>query len=129
MNLSESTFVVPSTHPQADFKVRFFTSKADIPFAGHPTLGTFFVPSHIGLVEPVPRMYQETGIGGVPVDSMVEGGKVAGVEMARGEARVPLNTGGCSGPSGCSRHKRGRNYYGGYPSKWSPQGCRRSWFP
>ena len=43
MNLSETTFVLPSSHPAADFDVRIFTPEKELPFAGHPTLGTAFV--------------------------------------------------------------------------------------
>lgn len=39
-NLSETTFLFPPEHPDADYKVRIFTPGAEIPFAGHPTLGT-----------------------------------------------------------------------------------------
>ena len=39
-NLSETTFVLPSTDPGADYRVRIFTPKSELPFAGHPTLGT-----------------------------------------------------------------------------------------
>lgn len=40
MNLSETTFIYPPENPKADFKVRIFTPGKEIPFAGHPTLGT-----------------------------------------------------------------------------------------
>jgi PhzF family phenazine biosynthesis protein len=40
MNLSETTFVLPPTVPDADYRVRIFTPVAELPFAGHPTLGT-----------------------------------------------------------------------------------------
>jgi PhzF family phenazine biosynthesis protein len=40
MNLSESTFVLPPTVPDADYQVRIFTPTDELPFAGHPTLGT-----------------------------------------------------------------------------------------
>src|SRR5262245_57603894 len=43
-NLSEATFVLPPMHPDADYRVRIFTSASatasELPFAGHPTLGT-----------------------------------------------------------------------------------------
>ena len=39
-NLSETTFVVPPTDPAADYKVRIFTTDVELPFAGHPTIGT-----------------------------------------------------------------------------------------
>ena len=40
MNLSETTFVLPPTTEGADYQVRIFTPVAEMPFAGHPTLGT-----------------------------------------------------------------------------------------
>ena len=40
MNLSETTFVLPPTEAAADYQVRIFTPVAELPFAGHPTLGT-----------------------------------------------------------------------------------------
>ncbi|MGP0222206.1 PhzF family phenazine biosynthesis protein [Paenarthrobacter sp. NCHU4564] len=39
-NLSETTFLLPATHPDADYKVRIFTGSEEFPFAGHPTLGS-----------------------------------------------------------------------------------------
>lgn len=39
-NLSECTFVLPSTTPEADYRVRIFSLQTELPFAGHPTLGT-----------------------------------------------------------------------------------------
>ncbi len=39
-NLSETTFVLPPTAPSADYRVRIFTPVGELPFAGHPTLGT-----------------------------------------------------------------------------------------
>ena len=39
-NLSETTFVLPPTDPAADYSVRIFTPGGELPFAGHPTLGT-----------------------------------------------------------------------------------------
>ena len=39
-NLSETTFLMAPTHPQADYRVRIFTPGVELPFAGHPTLGS-----------------------------------------------------------------------------------------
>src|SRR6266516_3021795 len=39
-NLSETTFVLPVASPEADYRVRIFTPVSELPFAGHPTLGT-----------------------------------------------------------------------------------------
>ena len=39
-NLSETTFLLPPTDPAADYRLRIFTPRAELPFAGHPTLGS-----------------------------------------------------------------------------------------
>ncbi|MFD3581695.1 PhzF family phenazine biosynthesis protein [Streptomyces sp. NPDC058683] len=39
-NLSETTFVLPPTAPEADYRLRIFTPQDELPFAGHPTLGS-----------------------------------------------------------------------------------------
>ncbi|MGW0147469.1 PhzF family phenazine biosynthesis protein [Streptomyces sp. NPDC003333] len=39
-NLSETTFVLPPTVPEADYRLRIFTPEGELPFAGHPTLGS-----------------------------------------------------------------------------------------
>lgn len=39
-NLSETTFLLRPTHPEADYRVRIFTTTRELPFAGHPTLGS-----------------------------------------------------------------------------------------
>lgn len=42
-NLSETTFLLRPTHPEADYRVRIFTPQRELPFAGHPTLGSCHV--------------------------------------------------------------------------------------
>lgn len=39
-NLSETTFLLPATHPEADYRLRIFTPSEELPFAGHPTIGS-----------------------------------------------------------------------------------------
>ncbi|MGW0805197.1 PhzF family phenazine biosynthesis protein [Nonomuraea sp. NPDC002799] len=39
-NLSETTFLLPPSRPEADYRVRIFTTESELPFAGHPTLGS-----------------------------------------------------------------------------------------
>ncbi|WP_146363944.1 PhzF family phenazine biosynthesis protein [Arthrobacter yangruifuii] len=39
-NLSETTFLLPPSSPEADYRVRIFTGREELPFAGHPTLGS-----------------------------------------------------------------------------------------
>lgn len=50
-NLSETTFVVPTTAALADYHVRIFTPGAEMPFAGHPTIGTAHALLEAGLIE------------------------------------------------------------------------------
>lgn len=66
LNLSEITFVLPPETPGADFKVRIFMPTAEIPFAGHPLVGTHWVLAHLGRVklqEPTTRVTFELGVG------------------------------------------------------------------
>lgn len=51
MNLSETTFVLPAEEPEADYRVRIFTPRQELPFAGHPTLGTAHVALESGIVK------------------------------------------------------------------------------
>jgi trans-2,3-dihydro-3-hydroxyanthranilate isomerase len=67
-NFSETTFIIPSEQPHCAAMVRIFTPGAEIPFAGHPTLGTAFVMKHKGLVpEEIDGVNLELGIGPTPV--------------------------------------------------------------
>ncbi|MEN9718879.1 MAG: hypothetical protein RIQ99_1757, partial [Pseudomonadota bacterium] len=63
-NLSETTFVLPPIDPAADYRVRIFTPQAELPFAGHPTLGTAHAVLEAGLAQPrAGRLVQECAIG------------------------------------------------------------------
>jgi trans-2,3-dihydro-3-hydroxyanthranilate isomerase len=62
-NLSETTFLLPST--RANARVRIFTPSAELPFAGHPTLGTAAVCRALGLAQD--NLSLEMGAGIVPV--------------------------------------------------------------
>jgi len=88
MNLSETTFVFPSTNPAAHYRNRIFTPGGEIPFAGHPSIGTAFVAAMEGLV-PHPDgssvVYQELEIGVLPLELICEGGQVKKVIMTQGE--------------------------------------------
>jgi PhzF family phenazine biosynthesis protein len=50
-NLSETTFVLPATAEGADYRLRIFTPGAELPFAGHPTIGTAHALLEAGLIE------------------------------------------------------------------------------
>ncbi|WP_225755720.1 PhzF family phenazine biosynthesis protein [Actinotalea sp. Marseille-Q4924] len=66
-NLSEATFLVPPTHPDADYAVRIFTAGRELPFAGHPTLGTCHAWLAAGGTPRGDVVVQECGAGLVPV--------------------------------------------------------------
>ena len=69
-NLSETTFVLPPQNPANDFRVRIFTPAAELPMAGHPTVGTTFVLTRAGLVRPGTgrtTITLEEGVGPIPV--------------------------------------------------------------
>ena len=64
MNLSETVFVFRAENPDAHLRVRIFTPTTELPFAGHPVLGTAFVVGR-AMGSSVVRL--ETGLGIVPV--------------------------------------------------------------
>ena len=64
MNLSETTFIYPTENPKADFRIRIFTPGKEIPFAGHPTLGTAHILWETGKIDPtVKSVVFEMGAG------------------------------------------------------------------
>jgi PhzF family phenazine biosynthesis protein len=66
-NLSETTFLLDPTTPQADYRVRIFTQVGELPFAGHPTLGTCHAWLTNGGTPRGDVIVQECGLGLVPV--------------------------------------------------------------
>lgn len=69
-NFSETTFVFPPRDPKHTCQVRIFTPGAELPFAGHPTVGTAFILAHTGafpLTGPETRVIFEELVGPVPV--------------------------------------------------------------
>jgi PhzF family phenazine biosynthesis protein len=67
-NLSETTFLLPPADPVADYRVRIFTPGGELPFAGHPTLGSCWAWLAAGGVPKVAgTVVQECGVGLVPV--------------------------------------------------------------
>ncbi len=73
-NLSETTFVMPATDPRADYAVRIWTPQRELPFAGHPTLGTAHAVIEAGLATPKDgRLVMECAVGLVEL-SVTDGG-------------------------------------------------------
>ena len=70
-NLSETTFLLTPTDPAADYRVRIFTTTVELPFAGHPTLGSCRVWLDHGGVPATPgRVVQECGAGLVTLSGL-----------------------------------------------------------
>ncbi len=75
-NLSECTFVLPPSEPGADYRVRIFSLSTELPFAGHPTLGTARAWLDAGGTPATPGVVvQECAAGLVPV--RVDGDRLA----------------------------------------------------
>ncbi|SCV02661.1 LAME_0H03884g1_1 [Lachancea meyersii CBS 8951] len=64
-NLSETTFLFKPTNEKCDYKVRIFTPKAELEFAGHPTLGTCHAYLEFSGRKNVEKIYQECALGAV----------------------------------------------------------------
>jgi len=63
-NLSETTFVEPPQNPAADYRLRIFTPRAELPFAGHPTIGSAYAVLQSGYTPRTPgSLVQECGKG------------------------------------------------------------------
>jgi PhzF family phenazine biosynthesis protein len=74
-NLSETTFVLEPSVPEADYRLRIFTPRAELPFAGHPTIGSAHAVLEAGRVAPKDgRFRQECGAG--VLDLSREGGVI-----------------------------------------------------
>jgi trans-2,3-dihydro-3-hydroxyanthranilate isomerase len=79
-NYSETTFVLPPHDPANDAQVRIFTVNQEIPFAGHPNVGTAFVLATLA-AKPLERLLFEEGAGLVPVEILKQDGRVVGAEL------------------------------------------------
>jgi PhzF family phenazine biosynthesis protein len=97
-NLSETTFLLPPTDPAADYRVRIFTPQRELPFAGHPTLGSCHVWLAAGGVPRGPEVVQQCVSGLVRIRS--DGPRLA-------FAAPPLVRSGAVEPGLLSRLARG----------------------
>jgi PhzF family phenazine biosynthesis protein len=86
-NLSETTFVLPPTAPAADYRLRIFTPGGELPFAGHPTLGSAraWLDSG-GTPQRADRIVQECAIGLVSVRRVEDALSFAAPPLVRGGA-------------------------------------------
>ena len=79
-NYSETTFVLPPQDAAHDAQVRIFTVGSEIPFAGHPNVGTAFVLAMQATTPPARLLFEEKA-GLVPVKILTEEGRVVGAEL------------------------------------------------
>lgn len=75
-NFSETAFVVPPGHSAHTARLRIFTPGGELPFAGHPTVGTAFVLATIGATPGATEIVLEEGVGPVRVGIERSGGRV-----------------------------------------------------
>jgi PhzF family phenazine biosynthesis protein len=80
-NLSETTFVLPSA--RASYRLRIFTPRAELPFAGHPTIGSAHAVREAGLVPSDAPLVQECAAGLIPLTVGSDGAIAARVPPAR----------------------------------------------
>ncbi|MEV0427948.1 PhzF family phenazine biosynthesis protein [Micromonospora sp. NPDC050495] len=76
-NLSETVFVLPPTQVGATYRARIFTPAAELPFAGHPSVGAAVTASRRGMFE-VGRVAQECGAGVLPIEVTTTGATLTG---------------------------------------------------
>jgi len=89
-NYSETTFVLPPEDPSHTRRVRIFTPSRELPFAGHPTVGTAVLLAHAGelaLTGEATEIVLEEGVGPVPVRIFAEQGQAVAAELTT--ARLP----------------------------------------
>lgn len=90
MNLSETVFVLPSEKPDALRRLRIFTPLQELPFAGHPVVGTWFALASLGVVGPPPDgngsvlIQHELGVGVLPVEIEFKESQPVRVTMTQG---------------------------------------------
>ena len=94
LNLSESVFVLPPENPAHTRRLRLFTPTMELPFAGHPTVGTALILAETGRLGPIDRRLDivfEEGAGPVPVaiERSDDGRLTATLTSPRTPSRLP----------------------------------------
>jgi trans-2,3-dihydro-3-hydroxyanthranilate isomerase len=85
MNYSETTFLLPPEHG-GDYRVRIFTPASELPFAGHPLVGSAYVIVYVGMkqkTEPLTSVTLEAGVGPIHVEVRTEGGRPGRTTMTQ----------------------------------------------
>jgi trans-2,3-dihydro-3-hydroxyanthranilate isomerase len=90
MNLSETVFIQRPTNNRALARLRIFTTTQELPLAGHPVIGTWFLLAQLGVVpasEGSVHILQQTGAGILPVEFTFHDGRPVRVTMTQKPAR------------------------------------------
>jgi trans-2,3-dihydro-3-hydroxyanthranilate isomerase len=90
-NFGETTFVLPANDPANTCRVRIFTPRSELDFAGHPTVGTacaLVMKQHVRLSDPA-RLILEENIGPVTVDVTQRDGAFRGTLTLTGKLKAP----------------------------------------
>jgi trans-2,3-dihydro-3-hydroxyanthranilate isomerase len=90
MNLSETVFIQKPTVDRALARLRIFTTTRELPLAGHPVIGTWFLMAELGVVPPGEgpvHVWQQTGAGVLPVEITFHNSRPARVTMTQKPAR------------------------------------------
>lgn len=137
-NLVETTYVLPPTVPEASYRLRIFSPSREIPFAGHPTIGSAHAVLETGFATPVAgRLVQECQAGLLPIS--VEGqGRYRELFVAAPGARVLVDGAPARarlatilshidlGPLGCAFVEGGRRWW---VAEFADAAALRSWSP
>src|SRR5258708_24027497 len=99
-NYAETTFVLPPRDDANDAQVRIFTPKQEVPFAGHPNVGTAFVLA-TQAQKPPARFRFEEGAGLVPDEILQDAGEVVGAELTAPQALSKLTQLSAEQAAGC----------------------------
>ena len=90
MNLSETVFVQKPTNNRALARLRIFTTTCELPLAGHPVIGTWFLMAELGVVpaqKGAVHIWQQTGAGTLPVEILFHNGRPQRVTMTQKPAQ------------------------------------------
>lgn len=91
-NFAETTFVLPPDDPRHTYRLRIFTPAAEVPFAGHPTVGTAAALARLGLIE-VPdgraTIVFEEGVGPVEVEIELDGDRTTARLIIHAQVEMP----------------------------------------
>lgn len=85
MHFSETTFILSEEEKNGGYEVRIFTPASEVPFAGHPTLGTAYVIQQEIIQKPVEEVILNLKVGQIPVSLKYKGSQVENLWMRQNE--------------------------------------------